>query len=71
MAVFEVLEMNKELENVILANPVETEIAKIARKNGMLTMKEDAIIKSSQKLIPFSEVNMLGGVLLEEESEEV
>jgi type IV pilus assembly protein PilB len=67
IAVFEVLEMNKDLETVILTNPVETEIAKIARKNGMLTMKEDAIIKSSQKLIPFKEVNMLGGMMLEEE----
>ena len=32
----------------------------------MLTMKEDAIIKSSQGLIPFKEVNTLGGVLLED-----
>lgn len=70
LAVFEVLEMNKELEGVILTNPVEIEIAKIARKNGMLTMKEDAIIKSSQKLIPFKEVNMLGGALLEGEEEQ-
>ncbi len=67
VAVFEILEMNKGIEKVILTNPVETEILKIARKNGMLTMKEDAIIKSSQKHIPFREVNTLGGVLLEEE----
>jgi hypothetical protein len=27
----------------------------------MLTMKEDAIIKSAQGLVPFEEVNTLGG----------
>ncbi|NQV92926.1 type II/IV secretion system protein [Candidatus Kaiserbacteria bacterium] len=68
-AVFEVLEMNKDIEKVILENPVESEIYKIARQNGMLTMKEDAIIKSSQKLIPFREVNTLGGLLLEGDEE--
>ena len=67
MAVFEVLEMNKDIEKVILTNPVESEIYKIARQNGMLTMKEDAIIKSSKKLIPFKEVNTLGGALLEDD----
>lgn len=67
MAVFEVLEMNKDIEQVILQNPVEAEIYKIARKNGMLTMKEDAIIKSAQKLVPFKEVNTLGGALLKDE----
>ena len=66
IAVFEMLEMNKEIERVILTNPSENEIFKIARQNGMLTMKEDAIIKSSQGQIPFKEVNTLGGTLLEE-----
>jgi type IV pilus assembly protein PilB len=67
VAVFEVLEMNKDIEEIILTNPVESEIYKAARQNGMLTMKEDAIIKSSNKQIPFREVNTLGGALLEDE----
>jgi type IV pilus assembly protein PilB len=67
MAVFEILEMNKDIEKIILTSPVEAEIYKIARQNGMLTMKEDAIIKSSKKQIPFKEINSLGGALLEEE----
>lgn len=71
VAVFEVLEMNKDIEKVILTNPVELEILKIARKNGMLTMKEDAIIKSSKKQIPFREVNTLGGVLFEGDDTDV
>ncbi len=62
MAVFEVMEMNKELERVILTDPTEPKVREIARKQGMLTMREDAIIKSMQKLVPFEEVGTLGGV---------
>ena len=59
MAVMEVLEMDKDIEAVILKNPTELEITKIARQKGMLTMKEDAIIKAMHQQIPFEEVNML------------
>ncbi|MFH1473075.1 MAG: GspE/PulE family protein [bacterium] len=59
IAVMEVLEMDKALEAVILKNPTEVEILKVARAKGMLTMKEDAIIKAFQKIIPFEEVNTL------------
>lgn len=57
VAVMEVLEINPEIQSVILKNPTEQEIWKIARKNGMLTMREDAIIKSFQRIVPFEEVN--------------
>jgi type IV pilus assembly protein PilB len=59
MAVVEVLKMTKALERTILTNPVEQDIMKEGRKQGMLTMLEDAILKSSQKLVPFEEVNTL------------
>ena len=58
-AVFEVLEMTRELESVILKNPTEVEIMKAARTQGALLMKEDAIIKAFSKEIPFEEVNKL------------
>jgi type IV pilus assembly protein PilB len=66
-AVYEILDMNKQIEEVILKNPSEFEIRKIARANGMFTMKEDAIIKAFDKIIPFSEINTLGGDMLVEE----
>lgn len=66
-AVYEILEMNKEIEEVILKNPSDIEIRKIARAKGMLTMKEDAIIKAFKKIIPFSEINTLGGEMLTSE----
>ncbi len=59
MAVFEVLEMNKELEQVILKNPMEAEILKVARKQGMLTMREDAMLKAFRRETPWEEVNKL------------
>ena len=61
IAVYEMFDMNVEFERAILASAGEEEISKIARKNGMLTMKEDAIIKAASGVIPFEEVNTLGG----------
>ncbi len=58
-SVLEVFKMDKDIENVILKSPTELEISKILRKKGMLTMKEDAMIKAFQKIIPFEEVNKL------------
>jgi type II secretory ATPase GspE/PulE/Tfp pilus assembly ATPase PilB-like protein len=59
MAVFEMFMMDKDIEKAILTNPTETEILRIARNKGMITVKEDAIIKAFQKVIPFEEVNKL------------
>mgnify|MGYP002631020931 CR=1 FL=1 len=61
IAVFEAFEMNPELERAILANKPEEEMFATVRKSGMFTMKEDAIIKSAKGVIPFEEVNTLGG----------
>ncbi len=58
-AVFEMFRMTKEIEEIILKNPVESEIYKIARSQGLITMKEDAIRKAMQKIIPFEEINEL------------
>jgi type II secretory ATPase GspE/PulE/Tfp pilus assembly ATPase PilB-like protein len=50
--VYEMFDMNTELERAILANKSEDDLYSIVRKNGMLTMKEDAIIKSAQGKVP-------------------
>lgn len=67
--VFEIMRMNKALEHVLLKNPVEEEVYKVARQNGMFTMREDAIIKALNGQIPFEEVNTLGGLISVEEEE--
>ncbi len=61
IACFEVFDMSVELERAILAGKPEEEMFGIVRKQGMLTMKEDAIIKSAKGVVPFEEVNTLGG----------
>jgi type IV pilus assembly protein PilB len=59
LAVMEVFAMDGDMENAILKNANELELYKIARSKGMLSMKEDAILKSMHQMIPFEEVNML------------
>lgn len=59
MAVFEVFKMDKEIENAILTNPTELEISRLLRQSGMMTMKEDALVKAFQKVVPLEEVNKL------------
>ncbi len=59
MAVFEMFKMDKEIESAILKEPTELSISALLRKKGMLSIKEDAIIKSFQKMIPLEEVNKL------------
>ena len=53
------MEMNKEIEEAIMKDPSESAIYKIARKNGMLTMREDALLKAFKGEIPFEEANKL------------
>jgi type IV pilus assembly protein PilB len=65
--VFEILRMNKELEQVVLKQPVEEKIYSVAREGGMLTMRESAILKALAGEIPFEDVNTLGGELFPEE----
>ncbi len=68
---FEILEMTKSLEQVVLKEPVEERVFAAARSAGMLTMREDAIIKALAGIIPFEEVNTLGGELFPEGEESV
>ena len=56
IAVFEMFKVDKEMQSVILKNPTNSEIYKAARKKGMLMMREDAMLKSLNGLIPFTEV---------------
>jgi type IV pilus assembly protein PilB len=56
IAVFEMFKVDREMQEVILKNPVNSAIYKAARSKGMLIMREDAMIKSVQGLIPFTEV---------------
>jgi len=56
VAIFEMFKVNKEMQEVILKDPVNSSIYEIARKNGMLTMREDAMLKAINGVIPLKEV---------------
>ncbi|MHB8860688.1 MAG: GspE/PulE family protein, partial [Minisyncoccota bacterium] len=62
-AVFEILRMNKSLEEIVLKEPIEEKIYAEARAGGMLSMREDAIMIGLEGEIPFEDINTLGGEL--------
>ncbi len=59
VAVTEVIEMDNDLETAILQNAAEPELYKVARDKGVLSMKEDAILKAMRRIVPFEEINTL------------
>jgi type IV pilus assembly protein PilB len=56
VAVYEMFKVDKELQSLILKNPVYEDIYKETRKKGMLMMREDAMMKAISGVIPFTEV---------------
>jgi type IV pilus assembly protein PilB len=57
--IFEILKETPELENVILTNPVKAAIMKEARRQGMLTMREEGLLKLFNGTIGFEEMDKL------------
>ncbi len=55
-AVCEMFKVDKKMQEVILKNPTSSAIYELARKGGMLTMREDAMLKAIDGVIPFREV---------------
>ncbi len=56
IAIFEAFEITKEIERLILESPTEQNLYKVLREKGMISMKEDALLKSLQGQIPLQEV---------------
>ncbi len=57
-AVSEVLEVTEEIQELILRNASEEEFFQTARKNGFVTLFEDAIVKTLNHEIPYEEMNV-------------
>ncbi len=57
VGVFELLEVDKDIEEIILRKPAESEMLDAARAKGMLTMKDDALLKAFEGVIPIQAVN--------------
>ncbi len=60
VAVMEVFEVNDEVQELILKGGSEEEMFDVGRRNGFMSMKEDALIKALEHTIPYEEVNAFG-----------
>lgn len=56
IAVFEMFPLDKDIQQVILKNPVEQEIYKACRAKGMITLREDALLKALKGDVLMQEV---------------
>jgi type IV pilus assembly protein PilB len=56
IAIFEMFKVDQEMINTILKSSTNAEIYKTARRKGMLFMREDAILKSMQGVVPLREI---------------
>ncbi len=59
IGVFEILAKTPQLENIIFTNPIDAEIFKEARRQGMMTMKESGILRFFKGEIGIEEINRL------------
>jgi len=65
-AVFEILEMTPQLENIIISEPSESKILAESQRQGMVTMLQDGIIKVLEGAIGFEELIQVVNVNNEE-----
>ncbi len=56
IAIYEMLEMTSQLEQIILKDPSETKIKEEAEKQGMFTLIQDGLIKALKGIVSFEEV---------------
>ncbi len=58
-AVFEILEIDRDIQRIILHDPSSLAIYEAARKKGFITFKEDGILKALDGITSFKEVMKL------------
>jgi len=56
VAIFEILEMTEKLAEIVLKEPSEADISKEAERQGMITLRQDAILKVVEGLTSMEEV---------------
>ncbi len=58
-AILEMFKVDKEIEEIILTDPTERKIYEAARRKGMITLREAAILKGLDGVVPWGEINSL------------
>ena len=72
IAVFELLEMTPQLENIIISKePSESKILEEAKRQGMITMFQDGILKVLDGIIGFDELLQVVNIPEEENNKQV
>ncbi|MEK7106104.1 MAG: ATPase, T2SS/T4P/T4SS family, partial [Patescibacteria group bacterium] len=56
ISLFEMFKVDQEMQDIILKKPQEQEIYRLARSRGMLSIREDAIVKAFNGDIPLQEI---------------
>ena len=56
MGIFEIMEMDREIGELVLGNAPDTELMEQAKKSGMITLKQDGYIKALKGDISIEEV---------------
>ncbi|MDP3014867.1 MAG: GspE/PulE family protein [bacterium] len=56
VALFEILQMTPELEDIVNSSPTEHRILEEARRQGMISLRQDGILKALEGLISIEEV---------------
>jgi len=56
IAIFEVLEMTSELADIISKEPTENKIGEEAKRQGMVTLRQDGLLKALDGLVSVEEV---------------
>ncbi|MEK7198114.1 MAG: ATPase, T2SS/T4P/T4SS family [Patescibacteria group bacterium] len=62
-AVIELFEITDEVERLILTSPTEVELKEVAKKTGMVTMMQDAVIKILEGITTVEETERILGSL--------
>jgi len=64
IAVFEFLQINEEMEQLIYEKATEVNIKELAGKQGMVTMQQDGILKALTGVTDFDEVARATGAIV-------
>jgi len=56
IAIFEMIEMTKELENIVLSGMSEAKLMTEMKRQGMVTLRQDGLIKALEGIVNFKEV---------------
>lgn len=59
IGIYEAILMNDEIEKLINQNPSEREIERVANKQGILSMRQDGVLKALRGITSFSELERI------------